>query len=984
MATHAGRASAQNGRLMASEIDRPNAAGTDLRIDLFGATSATVEGRPVDLGPRKQRAVLAVLALSAGRLVSIDRLTDAIWGDEPPAASRNALQVYVAAIRRALPDGSRRLRTADPGYLLDLDPDAVDVLRFERLLEAPGTGRTRMATLEVALNLWTGDPLADLLDLPFADPVVARLRELRMRGLEDRIDGDLEHRPSDAIATEIETLLIEEPYRERLWRQLMLARYRAGRQADALAAFRKARRLLRDDLGLEPGPALVALERAILMQDPALDVAPEPTAPTTLPALATPTVGRSTAIAEVTGIVRTHRLTSIVGPGGVGKTRLAIEVGRAAASWFPDGVAFVDLSAVRESRAFVAQLAQAVGAESSQDDVAAIRFALDGQRMLVVLDNTEQWPDAGEVIAGLLGGTDGPHLLVTTRVVLRAASERVYPLVPLDPPDAAALFAQRVLAATGSEPGDSVAAAIAARLDGLPLALELAAASCRVFGPADILSALAERLPLPSGPRDVPERQRTLRGMVAWSLDLLSAPERRMLAGLTILRSPFTLDAVSSLLDHEDGPASADIRTSLAGLVESSLVVHDHGRYRILQPIRDVAEMDLDVPTAGQLRDRHADWIVRATASGAVELYHGDERASRARLLALIPDMRAAFEHLLAADRAEEAARIVLDVAQVWFHAGRLHEAEARLGRVVDRPGLTDRTRAEAIALRGVFAKMTGNVEAARVWIAEGLVGLRTLAPDSIALVNSLCHLADLRVDSGDTDEAVTLADEAVAAARRTDDDGTISMALDLAGHVARSAGDRDRAIEAARGAVTEGRRRQSFLLADALAGLAASLGAGDPTAAEVAWEALALAESGGQPNQQAKVIITVAEVLGAIDPARTGRLLADALATYLAVGVPQEILVSAVAIVRLPGSPPTSAVARLLGAIGRRSDGRLPDGIAPIEARVRQALGPAGFAEAYGAGAALDDDALSRLGVEVADLIGGWRAGPIERFSGP
>ena len=961
---------------MASGIDEPGASGADLVVGLFGPTSAAVGGRPVELGPRKQRAVLAVLALSAGRPVGIDHLTDAIWGDEPPDASRNALQVYVAGLRRAIPDGPRRLRTVDPGYLLDLDPEAVDVLRFERLLDTPGTGRARSATLDAALRLWTGDPLADLIDLPFADPVAARLRELRWRALEDRFEGDLEHRAPDAVATEIETLLAEEPYRERSWRLLMLARYRAGRQADALAAFRKARRLLRDELGLEPGPALVALERAILMQDPALDLPPELAAPATLPAPSTPTVGRAAAIAELTGIVRTHRLTSIVGPGGVGKTRLAIEVGRAAASGFPDGVAFVDLSAVREARAFIAQLAQAVGAESSQDDLEAIRVALDGRRLLVVLDNTEQWPDAGAVIAGLLAGTSGPHLLVTTRVVLRTPSERVFPLPPLGPPDAAALFTQRVVAATGAEPGDAVAAEIAARLDGLPLAIELAAASCRVLGPADVLVALSERLPLPSGPRDVPERQRTLGGMVAWSLDLLSEPERRLLAGLTILRAPFTLDAVRSLFDDGAGSPPGDVTGSLAGLVESSLVVHEHGRYRILQPIRDVAEQDLDDATTGRLRDRHADWIVRSTAAGVVELYHGDERATRARLLALIPDMRAAFEHLLEADRTEDAARVVLDVAQVWFHAGRLHEAEALLGRVVGRAGLTDRTRAEAIALRGVFAKMTGNAEDAGVWIPEGLVGLRALAPDSIALVNSLCHLADLCADAGDTRDAIALADEAVAAARRTDDDGTISMALDLAGYVARVAGDRDRAIEAARGAVAEGRRQGSFLLADALAGLAASLGAEDPTASGIAWEALALADAGGQPNQRAKVVVTVAEVIGPIDPARTGRLLAEALATYLAMGVPPESLQSAVGIARLPGSPPTAALARLLGAIGRRSGGTLPEDLGPIASHLRDTLGPAEFALAYGTGAALDDDALSRLGVEVAEGI--------ERFSGP
>src|SRR5689334_642007 len=265
------------------------------RYGLLGPISVTRDGGEIALGGEKRRALLAVLLLEANKIVSRDRLIDALRGDEPPETARNTIQVYVSQLRKLLPDGA--LETAPPGYRLTAEPDNVDLFEFERLSEegrtALGTGDAAAAaqTLRSALDLWRGPPLADLEWEPFAQGEMARLEELRLAALEDRIDADLALGRHGQLIAELERLVVEQPLRERLRAQLMLALYRAGRQADALAVYQRARRTLVDELGIEPGEGLRKLERAILAQDPSLDVHPA-TTPRRLPTPPTPLLGR--------------------------------------------------------------------------------------------------------------------------------------------------------------------------------------------------------------------------------------------------------------------------------------------------------------------------------------------------------------------------------------------------------------------------------------------------------------------------------------------------------------------------------------------------------------------------------------------------------------------------------------------------------------------------------------------------------------------
>ena len=246
------------------------------QFSLLGPVSMSLDGEPIALGGQKRRALLAVLLLDANRVVSRDRLIDALWGEEPPDTARNTLQVYVSQLRKLLPEGV--LETAPAGYQLVTDAEAVDLFEFIRLSEegrtALGAGDAARAadTLRAALALWRGAPLADLSWEPFAQSEIVRLEELRLAALEERIDADLALGRHGQLVAELERLVAEQPMRERFRAQLMLALYRSGRQADALAVYQRARRTFVDELGIEPSDSLRRLERAILAHDPSLNI----------------------------------------------------------------------------------------------------------------------------------------------------------------------------------------------------------------------------------------------------------------------------------------------------------------------------------------------------------------------------------------------------------------------------------------------------------------------------------------------------------------------------------------------------------------------------------------------------------------------------------------------------------------------------------------------------------------------------------------
>ncbi len=572
--------------------------GLELRI--LGPVEVVVGGEPRRLGGRKQRSLLALLGVHAGQVVSADRIIEALWPAYDPAA-RKRLQVYVSQLRKALGPAGAAIEWRPEGYVLAVEPDAVDAGRFEALARAgaeavrAGDPQGAARTLREALELWRGPALDDLASEPFAQIAGARLEELRVAALEDRIEADLALGRAQELVAELEVLVGAQPLRERLRGQLMLALYRCGRQADALEAYRTGRRALLDELGLEPGPELRRLEQAILDHDPALLVEPAALrARRHLPAPATALIGRRAQLDEVVAMLRAPgiRLVTLTGPGGAGKTRLAIQAAAQLADRFEHGIFFVDLAPVEDAGLVAHAIAQAIGVEE-------LREHLRDRRLLLVLDGFEHVDEAAPLVGRLLAGAPALEVLVTSRSPLRLYGEHEYVVPPLEPGEAVALFVERAQAVRRGFAATSAVDRICAGLGGLPLAIELAAARTRTLSPEEILAGL------PAG---------TLRATLDWSHGLLDARGRELFAALALFAGGFTPEAA-----HEVCAASS---AALPELVDAGLVT-DGARHHMLAPVREYALERLDeAGDADAVRRRHAEWLAghpgrRGAAPGA-------------------------------------------------------------------------------------------------------------------------------------------------------------------------------------------------------------------------------------------------------------------------------------------------------------------------------------------------------------------------------
>ncbi|GGT20487.1 BTAD domain-containing putative transcriptional regulator [Streptomyces purpureus] len=599
-------------------------------------------GEPVRVAEPKVRALLAALLLHEGRPVSADRLLDDLWGEDLPGRPANALQAKVSQLRRAL--GRDRVVHGPTGYRLLLAEDELDATGFRALLararHTPDPA-PRAALLGEALALWRGAAYEDVADEPFVREGARRLEEERLTALEDLAEARLALGEHATLAPELTALVARHPLRERLRATQLRALTGAGRQADALHSYEDLRTRLAEELGVDPGPELAALHTAILRGDlppddpagpaagPAVPVpAPRPAA---LPTPLTRLVGRERDVEATARLLREARLVTLVGAGGVGKTRLAVETAYEAA--YDDGVWFVELAGHGRGADLAETVAAALGVRddaagplSPGTPVAAaerLAAALRGRDALLVLDNCEHVvAEAAELTVHLLRTAPGLRVLATSQEPLGLPGETVWPVEPLAPEDAVRLFAAR---ATAADPGFTLGpgttddvAEICRRLDGIPLALELAATRVRALGTRALAARLGDRFRLlTNGQRGAPPRQQTLRAMIDWSWELLSVPERIVLRRLAVHRDGCTLGAAEAVCGG-DGVPREDVVELLSRLVDRSLVVRSGERYRLLESVAAYAlERLRDVADEDAVRARHrAFYLSLAEAAG--------------------------------------------------------------------------------------------------------------------------------------------------------------------------------------------------------------------------------------------------------------------------------------------------------------------------------------------------------------------------------
>jgi len=643
-----------------------------VRIGILGSLEVTgANGAPVTVGGPRPRALLVLLALNANRVVGVDAIIAAQYGDEPPTDPAGAVQAHVSRLRRSV-----AVEYDGVGYRLAVDPDDVDALRFERLagegrrLLAAGGHDKAAAVLREAVGLWRGPALADL---PHGSAQAARLAELRLGALEDLVDAELAL-PEGTSVAELRSLVAANPLRERLRGQLMRALHATGRQAEALAAYEDTRRLLADELGADPSPELSATHLAILRADRS----PRRVG---VPAQLTSFVGRAEEMARLRGLA-SARLVTVLGPGGTGKTRLACEFARDAC--------FVDLSPVEDGDLVPHAVLGALGLResgfvpSAGDPVRRLVSSLDRQSSTLVLDNCEQVVDAvAGLVRTLLGACPGLSVIATSREPLGLTGETLLPLAPLGA-DAVRLFADRAAAV---RPGFAVTdanradvAAICAAVDRLPLAIELAAARLRQFTVAELSSRLASDGPfrlLSRGDRTAAARHRTLTAVVEWSWDLLTPAERAVAARFSVFAGGASLAAVEAVCETTD-----DV---LADLVDRSLVETDGRRYRMLETIR----LFCAARAPEDARAAHARYYLALAERADPHLRRAEQLDWLATLSADHDNLMAALRWSVLGDPAT-GYRLVAALTAYWWLSGRHSQASESAMRLLAVPGFAD------------------------------------------------------------------------------------------------------------------------------------------------------------------------------------------------------------------------------------------------------------------------------------------------------
>jgi predicted ATPase/DNA-binding SARP family transcriptional activator len=698
-----------------------------MRFGILGPTQVRrADGREIGVGGSRLRTLLALLLVDPGRVVTTERLIDGLYGGNPPSDAGNALQSQVSRLRRLLRDPDRPGSPVEfhpAGYRLAVDPDEVDAGLFQRLAAegrralAAGDQPRAAVLLRRALGLWRGPALADAGEVPMARAQAVRLEELRVGAVEDRVEAELALGGRRELVAELEQLVAAYPLRERLRGLLMRALYADGRQAEALAVFEQARRALAEELGVDPSRELAAVHLAVLRADPWLapPAARQAAAGQRLPAQLTSLVGREEEVRRVGKLLGEARLVTLTGPGGAGKTRLAVE----AAGREPGEVCFVDLAPVGRGADVPLAMLGALGLRDAgllsppapgqhrppPDATGRLVAALADRWVLLVLDNCEHVVEAAARLAHrLLRACPRLRVLATSREALGITGETRWPVPPLALPPAGTapaealgypavrLFADRAAAV---RPDFAVDAAntdtvlrICRALDGLPLAIELAAARLRSLALAEVADRLDDRFRLLSrGDRTAPPRHQTLRAVVQWSWDLLDRAEQTLARRLTVFAGGATREAAERVC----GLPAAEVAELLASLVDKSLVEavgEDGRRYRMLDTVRVFcAERLTEAGERGRLRRAHAAYYLDLARAADPHLRRAEQLEWLGRLDAEHDDLAAALRRAVDAAEVGTALRLLAALAWYWWLRGRRSQGAALARDLLDALG---------------------------------------------------------------------------------------------------------------------------------------------------------------------------------------------------------------------------------------------------------------------------------------------------------
>ncbi|MGM9473930.1 BTAD domain-containing putative transcriptional regulator [Pseudarthrobacter sp. YS3] len=906
---------------LVDELYRSGQAAPDLRpvgegcsamsalwIRALGPLEVVADGASVSVGSRKLRIVLECLALRANSVVAADFLAEAVWEGRPPAQPGPQLQVYVANLRRLLEPGrpkgvtSRRLASRPGGYLLTVAEDELDLLQFREHVAAgesavqAGDLSGGADRLRQAVELFTGQAFPDLADVELLGPDLDELDEARLDAHQDLSDVELALGRHSTVVVELQRLVQQHPYRERLWASLVLALYRSDRQADALAACREARSIFAAELGIDPGARLRELETLVLRQDASL-AAPAADGHrrirqrlNNLPAGLTPLVGRDAELGEVCSLYRSEgcRLVTVTGPGGTGKTRLAMAAASRLGERMADGVGWVNLAPLTQAQQVPGAIAATLGLEDRAGDdplKAASRF-LRARRLLLVLDNFEHLEDAWPVVLDMLTAAPELRILTTSRRRLGLRAEYEYELAPLalpplDPPlppkqlrevPAVKLLVTRGRAVRPHFDVDHGNARVLTRLchllDGLPLAIELAAAQLRDRSEAALLKDLGISLAaLPAAFRDLPDRQRTLTATIAWSYDLLGPDERLLFDQLGVFAADPAETAVGAVYEgkaaagsaHDEllsgGPLSEELLSALSrhSLLRRYTDGAGERRISMLHSIREFARERLcllEDPAA--VRRRHARHYLGMAERVGPQLWGNGQLEAFRTLHSDAPDLRAALLWATGpAGSTDVALRLVGSLWHYWELTGDVAEQHRiAVALMEEMPNASAAALAPALSGTATLCWTVGRYDQAAHFHRRALQAFQSAGNGPGVAWSTMC-LATQAAQQDDSVTARKLAEEALSMPQA----GPLTRvaALIILGLLAFYAGDIARALDLSRECVERARPLgERALLGNTLLNLAdATERDGDYDEAEqLLYEALgAVLELGGQGN---------------------------------------------------------------------------------------------------------------------------------------